>query len=120
MAYNLLRWYHLMIISADYKGDFMSIIGRERECDVLAGCIESKRPEFLIVYGRRRIGKTFLIREFFNGRFSFYSTGIPDGKTRNQLKAFNESLMGYGDEVRTIPKDWFEAFRRLRKWSQAK
>ena len=69
----------------------------------------------MVVFGRRRVGKTFLIREFFNDHFSFYTTGIPDEKTRNQLKAFNESLSIYGDETGTIPRDWFEAFRRLRK-----
>ncbi len=93
----------------------MNIIGREREKDILSKCLESKRPEFLVVYGRRRVGKTYLIREFFNKKFSFYTTGIPDVKTRNQLKAFNESLAYYGDDTNTIPKDWFEAFRRLRK-----
>lgn len=93
----------------------MNIIGREREKDIISKCLESKRPEFLVIYGRRRVGKTYLVREFFNGRFSFYTTGIPDAKTRNQLKAFNESLNYYGDDIGTIPKDWFEAFRRLRK-----
>ncbi len=92
----------------------MNIVGREREQDILSKCIESKKPEFLVVFGRRRVGKTFLIKEYFNERFSFYTTGIPDEKTRNQLKAFNESLKYYGDETGTIPKDWFEAFRRLR------
>ena len=73
----------------------MSMIGREREQDILEQCLDSKRPEFLVVFGRRRVGKTFLIKEYFNERFSFYTTGIPDEKTRNQLKAFNESLKLY-------------------------
>ena len=98
----------------------MNIIGREREKDIITKCLESKRPEFLVVYGRRRVGKTYLIREFFNERFSFYTTGIPDQKTRNQLKAFNESLSYYGDDAGTIPKDWFEAFRRLCKILESK
>ncbi len=93
----------------------MNIIGREREKDIISKCLESERPEFLVVYGRRRVGKTYLIREFFRERFSFYTTGIPDAKTRNQLKAFKESLTYYGDNTNTIPRDWFEAFRRLRK-----
>lgn len=92
----------------------MNIIGRERERDIISECLNSKKPEFLVVFGRRRVGKTYLIREFFNERFSFYTTGIPDEKTRNQLKAFNESLVYYGDKTGTVPKDWFEAFRRLR------
>lgn len=98
----------------------MSVIGREREKQILSKCLDSKRPEFLVVYGRRRVGKTYLIREFFNERFSFYTTGIPDAKTRNQLKAFNESLIYYGDSSNTIPKDWFEAFRRLRTILESK
>ena len=73
----------------------MVILGRERELDILSGCLKSKRPELLVLFGRRRVGKTFLIKEFFNGHFSFYTTGIPDAKTRNQLKAFNESLVNY-------------------------
>lgn len=97
----------------------MNIIGREREKDIISMCLESNRPEFLVVYGRRRVGKTYLIREFFREKFSFYTTGIPDQKTRNQLKAFKESLVYYGDAEGTIPKDWFEAFRRLRKILEA-
>lgn len=93
----------------------MNVIGRGKEKEILSSCLESKRPEFLVVFGRRRVGKTFLIKEYFKGRFAFYTTGIPDEKTRNQLKAFNESLRDYGDEQGIIPKDWFEAFRRLRK-----
>ncbi len=69
----------------------------------------------MVVFGRRRVGKTFLIREFFHQRFAFYTTGIPDEKTRNQLKAFHESLIYYGDEAGSVPGDWFEAFRRLRQ-----
>ena len=49
----------------------MKIIGREREKDLLNRCLMSKRPEFVAVYGRRRIGKTYLIKEFFNKQFAF-------------------------------------------------
>ena len=68
----------------------MHIVGRKVEQDKLEQCILSGKPEFVVVYGRRRVGKTFLIKEYFNNNFSFYSTGLPDGKTRSQLKAFNE------------------------------
>ena len=77
----------------------MNIIGRDREKDIISKCLESKRPEFLVVYGRRRVGKTYLIREFFKEKFSFYTTGIPDAKTRNQLKAFNESFKKMNDDL---------------------
>ena len=47
------------------------LIGRNRECAELQRCIESDRSELVIVYGRRRVGKTFLIEEFFNQKFDF-------------------------------------------------
>ena len=93
----------------------MKIIGRKREKDSLTQCLKSKKPEFIAVYGRRRVGKTYLIREFFNRQFSFYSTGLTDEKTKGQLKAFNESLVTYGSDQTDLPKDWFDAFSRLRK-----
>lgn len=92
----------------------MKIIGRKREKEELMRCLNSKRPEFVVVYGRRRIGKTFLVREFLNNRFSFYATGLTDEKTKGQLRAFNVSLMQYGSRQKTMPADWFEAFSRLR------
>ena len=60
----------------------MKIIGRKREKDSLMQSIMSKRPEFVVVYGRRRVGKTYLIRESFNNQFSFYATGLSDEKRR--------------------------------------
>ena len=90
------------------------MIGRISEKEVLDHCIESGRPEFMVVYGRRRVGKTYLVKEYFGGRFSFYATGINNVNTRGQLKAFNKSLIEYGCEEKNIPKDWFEAFDRLK------
>ncbi len=81
----------------------MNLIGRLKEQDQLEQCIMSGRPEFMVVYGRRRVGKTYLIKEFFNNVFSFYSTGMMNEKTRSQLKAFNEALTNYGDTISTIP-----------------
>ena len=48
------------------------IIGREREQYLFAQYVESGKPEFIAVFGRRRVGKTFLIREYFKHQFSFY------------------------------------------------
>ena len=93
----------------------MKIIGRKREKDDLLQCLMSKRPEFVVVYGRRRVGKTYLIREYFNKQFSFYATGLSDTKTKGQLQGFNASLIEYGCKERNVPADWFEAFSRLRR-----
>ncbi len=98
----------------------MKIIGRNREKDILSDCLSSKRPEFVVVYGRRRIGKTYLIKEYFNGQFSFYATGLSEEKTKGQLKAFHASLQVYGCTEKKAPEDWFEAFSRLRALLDAK
>jgi len=97
----------------------MKIIGRKAEQEILARCLQSNRPEFLIVYGRRRVGKTYLIREFFRNRFSFYTTGVPNQKTKDQLAYFAESLQNYGDPSDKAPENWLQAFSRLRKLLEA-
>ena len=80
----------------------MKIIGRKRECHEIERCVLSKRPEFVVVYGRRRVGKTYLIKEFFNRQFAFYATGVTGEKTAGQLRAFHTSLKEYGDTEKTI------------------
>lgn len=93
----------------------MIIIGREKEQDILNTCLMSNRPEFIVVYGRRRVGKTYLIKEYFNNRFAFYATGVTDEKMNGQLRSFNDSLKLYGHKKKRVPADWFEAFSRLRE-----
>jgi len=83
----------------------MKIIGRKREHALLNQCLASDRPEFAVVYGRRRIGKTYLIKNYFNNRFAFYATGLSDEKTTGQLRAFNESLNMYGSTEKKAPAD---------------
>ena len=51
------------------------IIGREQECARLNECLENDDSQLVIVYGRRRVGKTYLINEFFDNRFTFKMTG---------------------------------------------
>ena len=88
----------------------MAIVGRVREIDRLMRLCESPRAEFAVVYGRRRVGKTYLIREFFKNSFAFYATGVAGGNARVQLAGFNESLRRAGG---VAAGDWFEAFREL-------
>lgn len=79
----------------------MRIIGRNREKDVLSKCLSSKRPEFVVVYGRRRVGKTFLIKEYFNGQFSFYATGLSDEENERPVKSLSCKSAGvwlYGEK----------------------
>ena len=66
-----------------------NIIGRELELEQLKMLRDTPKSEFLAVYGRRRVGKTFLIREAFNGDFAFYVTGMANASFRQQLTNFN-------------------------------
>ena len=92
----------------------MAIIGRKNEQLILQDCLESNKSEFVVIYGRRRVGKTFLVKEFFDNRFSFYATGVDNVKLSEELEYFNDSLMEYGSKETDCPKSWREAFNRLK------
>ena len=93
----------------------MIIIGRKKEKKEIERCIKSDKSELLCVYGRRRVGKTFLVEQTIGSYFAFRATGLEKGNTRAQLRAFKERLIAYGDTNNTIPQNWFEAFSRLEK-----
>ncbi|MDR1800450.1 MAG: hypothetical protein LBQ95_01195 [Lachnospiraceae bacterium] len=88
----------------------MEIIGRNKERSILKHCEESGKPEFVAVYGRRRVGKTYLIVEHFGNRFSFSVTGVADGNKKDQLREFHTALTRYyqGDFKELC--EWHEAF----------
>lgn len=91
------------------------MVGRKKEQNILEDCLTSKRSEFVVVYGRRRIGKTYLVKKYFNEIFSFYTTGLANENTKEQLKVFNKNLLEYGSKEKKCPSDWYEAFDRLKK-----
>ena len=92
------------------------IIGRKVEQEILRQRVESGNPELIAIYGRRRIGKTFLVRQYFEDTFNFYSTGIYQGTKREQLGEFNRQLEYYSKRKWKLPKDWFDAFAQLREY----
>ena len=97
------------------NNQIMQLIGREQEQKELRRLYESGQPEFVAVYGRRRVGKTFLVKEFFHNHFTFYSSGLARGSKQNQLEHFGESLSEYGLKVKQAPSSWKEAFKLLRQ-----
>jgi len=90
----------------------MQLIGREREVKELTRLKESSQAEFVVLYGRRRVGKTYLVRSFFDDKFSFYCTGLAKGNRQQQLKNFGKQISEYTGQTAN-PKDWFEAFDAL-------
>jgi uncharacterized protein len=91
------------------------IIGRKKEIILLDEIINSSNSCFVAVYGRRRVGKTFLIRETFANQFAFYVSGASKGNTKRQLSNFYDALLNFGADKSEIPKDWFQAFKMLSK-----
>ena len=72
------------------------LIGREKEQTLLKGLVKSDQSEFVALYGRHRVGKTYLVRESFQYRFAFQHTGILDAPMGEQLSEFRESLYTAG------------------------
>lgn len=70
------KWTEFRTVKLDLIAFNLVFSYGNNEKDGLMLCLLSKRPEFVVVYGRRRVGKTYLIREFFNRSFSFYATGL--------------------------------------------
>lgn len=97
-----------------------NIIGREYEADLLKQYINSSKPEFIAVYGRRRVGKTYLIDQLFRKNYAFSFTGIIDGKKDTQMAALNDAFDYYGIVTQQQPQNWMEAFTELRKYLQPK
>lgn len=90
------------------------MIGREKEKKRLLDAKESEYSEFVAVYGRRRVGKTFLIRESFNYEFTFQHTGVANGTHLEQLDEFRTSLKEHGHEKCPVLANWFKAFDELK------
>lgn len=98
-----------------------TIVGRQKELQLLNSLKGKESSSFLAVFGRRRVGKTFLIRSAFDNQFAFQLTGLGKGGLKKQLNNFYAALvkqMPAGTEV-PFPKDWFWAFQQLSIWLES-
>ena len=92
------------------------IIGREYEQRIIDGYLQSNKAELIAVYGRRRVGKTYLIKSIFDNQFDFAFTGLYDVTRAVHLSQFRKYLEQYSGKKVNRPKDWFEAFDALRDY----
>jgi uncharacterized protein len=94
----------------------MKLVGRDNEIKELNKCLHSDRSHFIAIYGRRRVGKTFLVKTFFKNSFAFYATGLADADKQTQLSNFNLALKKYkkkGTPPLSNANDWLNAFNNL-------
>ena len=103
------------------------MIGRNKEINILNKLYNSNESQFVAVYGRRRIGKTYLINELFQDRITFKHSGLSPiensdssykSPLKYQLKNFYNSLILCGMEPKKCPTDWMEAFLMLELFLQ--
>ena len=88
------------------------MIGREQETKLLKEYLNSNRSEFIAVYGRRRVGKTFFIRQTVGDKACFALTGMENASMKDQLTNFFFTLRRVFPKA-TQPKSWIEAFDEL-------
>lgn len=92
------------------------LIGREKEKQVLQNALNEEYSQFVAVYGRRRVGKTFLIRETFKNRFDFQFTGAANLTARKQLVRFRRALKEQGQKDTPELTNWGDAFSELKRF----
>jgi uncharacterized protein len=92
-----------------------NLLGRQEEQTLLAEIVASTKPAFVALYGRRRVGKTYLIKEYFNHEFTFYATASANSKTKAQLASFTIFLNEAFNTNHDTPTNWLLAFNLLKK-----
>lgn len=107
--------YKKIVLLASYKDKNMNkFVGREDEINTLKAVLTSNNPELLAVYGRRRVGKTFLVRHVYGSHILFEISGLHNGKLPDQLENFS-NILSRVLQTKDIkrPGSWLEAFRQL-------
>ncbi len=89
------------------------LIGRKKESAALLNAISSDESQFIAVYGRRRVGKTFLIKELFSDNLAFQHTGLAKANKAEQLTEFKDSLKRFGLKNTRKLTSWQDAFHKL-------
>lgn len=102
------------------------IIGRNKEIAELNELYDSTQSQLVAIYGRRRVGKTFLVDQVFKGRITFRHAGLSPidlagnkNAVKKQLKHFYNSLLLCGAQKSKCPADWLDAFFMLEKFLES-
>jgi uncharacterized protein len=95
----------------------MKIAGRKKEIDLMQNLLKKNESSFLALYGRRRIGKTYLIREVYQKQIVFESNGLHQKDINQQLENFGLTLFELNpNKENVLPKSWLQAFSMLKSY----
>ena len=97
----------------------MNIVGREPEIEIMSRLLNDNNSHFLAVYGRRRIGKTYMIREFYKKNTIFEASGINEKDQTQQLENFWLTQYDYEKVRREKPQSWLQAFQNLKEFIES-
>lgn len=92
------------------------LIGRDKEKQILKNALSEEQSQFIAVYGRRRVGKTFLIRESYDYTFDFQFTGAAKLSAKKQLVRFRRALKEHGQKDTPELTNWGDAFGELKRF----
>ena len=91
------------------------LIGREEEVRRLKSLVSSQHAEFVALFGRRRVGKTFLINQVYRDQFAFKMSGVIEGSLQDQFAAFADAMDEHGLAMPEKPNNWMDALIMLKK-----
>jgi AAA+ ATPase superfamily predicted ATPase len=92
------------------------MIGRKEEQRLLRELAKSNKAEFVVIYGRRRVGKTYLVNETFKNNMYFSYSGIANVKAHRQIEGFTLALKEQGYAADAPIKNWFDVFNGLKSF----
>ena len=100
----------------------MKVAGRKAEITLLQALLKKKESEFVAVYGRRRVGKTFLIRQVYEKQLVFECSGLHQKSITQQLENFWLTLLEITNKLQTTlpPQTWLQAFAQLKTYLNTK
>ncbi len=91
------------------------MIGRRTEIALFDEKHKALRSDFIALYGRRRVGKTYLIREYFKDKFTIHITGVANATLHQQLLNFKNAIHKQCPKLKSNPKNWVEAFEEIKR-----
>lgn len=90
------------------------LISRDKEKKTLLDALQAEDSQFIAVYGRRRVGKTYLIRQTYSEMLTFEHSGLANAGRKEQIQAFTASIKRAGLEIPVMPTNWLDAFELLK------